>query len=65
MRYLTRSYVEWLGLELVPLHIGRDTRMLRFGEKHRPSIVAGVMHEGLGYIREPDGLAYARFRNEP
>ena len=64
-RYLTRSYVEWLGLERVPLMPRRTGASCVIGGSdtlpRAPSVwPEGVAHDGGVYEREPDGLAYER-----
>ena len=62
-RFLTRNYVEALGLPVVPLDLGRDQRMVccREHAPRTPRFVGGVMFNGRGYVREADGLAYRRW----
>jgi hypothetical protein len=71
-RYLTRSYVEWLGLDEVPVRtmhrgvISSYQAQVRFtGEPLPPAlashaILPGVVHDSDVYVREGDGLAYVR-----
>lgn len=64
-RYLTRSYVEWLGLPLVPIMKRRETGHWcgLHGTLPRPdsrAIAAGVIHDDSLYEREQDGLAFVR-----
>lgn len=66
-RYLTRSYVEWARLPLIPIAKARDQAvvgMLRFDSSSplpgagQQSATGGVRHENRLYERESDGLAY-------
>jgi len=65
-RYLTRSYVEWLGLERVPIYKPRSGAMCILGNDTLPMPTnawpEGVVHDATLYERESDGLAYARLR---
>ena len=64
MRFLTRSYVEWLGLEEIPIDKGRDGRMYCCSE-HDPRLsryVRGVALDGRLYERERDGLAFVALK---
>lgn len=66
MRYLTRSYVEYLGLEVVPILARRNDQMVirPYGEMlPKPSHIGyaqGVIFNDIPYIREPDGLCFTR-----
>ena len=67
MKYLTRSYVEWLGLREVPIDKGRDTRVYCCPDHDpRPArFVRGVQHGGRLYERERDGLAFVALARSP
>jgi hypothetical protein len=54
-RYLTRSYVEWLGLE--PTNV-RYASGAHGGTWGRPQPSAFLVHDGGVYEPEDDGLAY-------
>lgn len=67
VKYLTRSYVEWLGLPLVPFaHRRTGAVSCMWGENACLPAAGqsrwddGVVHDGRAYVREPDGLAYVR-----
>jgi hypothetical protein len=67
-RYLTRSYVEWLGLPRVPIFKPRNTSLVFVGMNDTlpvlPSSYAeGVQRDGVLYEREADGLAYTRLES--
>lgn len=75
MRYLTRSYVEWLGLERVPIAKARSRAVIgwpRFDGTEsclpsagQPTCVEGVKFNGRLYEREHDGLAYVLLPGVP
>lgn len=66
MRYLTGEYVDWLGLQTVPLQMPRSAAIhsiMRFTDTTpalaRPddrTYVVGVLHDGRAYQR--DGLGW-------
>jgi hypothetical protein len=68
MRFLTRSYIDWLQLERIPLAMPRNQGYVQHnasGGTLRPAgesqWAEGVQHpNGHYYRREHDGLAYER-----
>lgn len=68
MKYLTRSYVEALDLPVMPYFVN-DRNMVWVSERclyprsaHQTRL--GVEFEGALYLREEDGLAFARARDD-
>lgn len=59
MKYLTRSYVEALGLLIQP--VVPIPRVAYVGEEAaKPQFDRGVMHDGTLYVDEGDGLCFRR-----
>ena len=63
-RYLTRSYVQFLGLEVIPVLAHRTSTARAWIDDVVPRPAqrydVGVRHEGHLYIRDEDGLAWTR-----
>lgn len=58
-RYLTASYVKWLGLEPMYFRTGRTVLHGGWGparELYEPMVI----HDGRAYVLEVDGLAFVR-----
>lgn len=63
-RYLTRSFVEALGLKHIPIRLRRNCGIAFISEHEampmpQKQYATGVVFEGYGYVREDDGLAWA------
>lgn len=62
--FLTASYVEWLGLKLVPIKTPRNQGIASYGDHGtlpppgESPFISGVEFEGYLYKREWDGLSY-------